>query len=281
MGNLRLTTRLCEDTSTRLRPLCAHTHTHTNTHTRARARVLLRFTRASHVCLCVPCACRWGQVYGGRQWRWPWSLTDMSGLTALHHAAFHSQATACTALLATLRRMVPTDTDSAHAAWLRDPGSLGVTPCEMYAKLHPQNATDKVWGQRSLDNTKPPSNTQLEVLAATWDGSSAYERTGSCSTDASGATLAYAAGTSKAESMGGGEGVGGGLGVRSGLGNVGGGDLPGFWSLMREAWRWKQHPEYHAWALKNVSDTPTHIHTHTCAHARAHTHTHTHTRAHI
>ncbi len=99
-------------------------------------------------------ACRWGQLYGGRQWRWPWSLTDSTGYTALHQAAVYPDASTCAALLATLKRMLPGEVPAAHLVWLHEQGTEGVTPCELFTLQHPNYDTGMLWEQLSAAGAK-------------------------------------------------------------------------------------------------------------------------------
>ncbi len=185
------------------------------------------------VCLYVFVLCRWGQVYGGRQWRWPWPLTDETGYTALHLAAAQPDTGACVALINTVKRMLPGEVAAARQAWLTEPGNVCVAPSELFSALNPEHATEHLWEQASSSDAKARAAETSDITAA---GSSSAGAAG-CSRTAAGSkavpmdasdAAAATAWPSKAE------------------------PVPGFWQLMREAWRWKQGPEYDAWAMRQV-----------------------------
>ncbi len=190
--------------------------------------------------------CRWGHVCGGRQWRWPWSLTDDTGFTPLHYAASEPTLASCTAPIDIFKRMLrSSDVDAARNAWLNEQGALGVTPAELFAAVHPDHeaAGESLWATPSGSSSNAKGSSQ--TAAAT-----AADAAGSSSRGSD------AVGPSKA----GGEGARG-RGVVDDL--VGTGDdlgellepTPGFWALMKEAWQWKPSAEYESWGLKQVNPT--------------------------
>ncbi len=163
-------------------------------------------------------------MYGGRQWRWPWSLTDGSGYTALHHAAGHAEPSVCVALLETVKRMLPGQVPAAHMAWLHEQGRAKATASQLFAALQSDTAIDSLWEQHSSAKPVPVSEDQ----AVAGGSSSAGPASGS-------RTLAEPPSDAPTDSE----------------------PLPSFWGLMREAWRWRQPPEYEAWAFTQVR-SPTH-----------------------
>ncbi len=172
-------------------------------------------------------------MYGGRQWRWPWSLIDGSGYTAMHLAAAQPQASACVALLETVKRMLPGQIPAAHTAWLHEQGTIRMTPSQVFATLHPEEASDSLWEQHSSEAAKPVPASEPQAVAG---GSSSAGPAHASGTDA----VSKAAGASDT------------TGKRPSDALTDSEPLPSFWGLLREAWRWRQPPEYESWALRQV-----------------------------
>ncbi len=158
-------------------------------------------------------------MYGGHQWRWPWSLTDAGGFTALHHAVFQPQPSVCVALLETVKHMLPGQIPAAHAAWVHEQGAVGKTPAQLFLAVHPLHPPASLWEQHST--AKPAPGRQAQAVAA--GPPSAGQANAS-------RTAAESPSDAPTDSE----------------------PLPSFWCLMREAWRWRQPPEYEAWALRQV-----------------------------
>jgi hypothetical protein len=115
--------------------------------------------------MCLLVLCRWGQVYGGRQWRWPWSLTDSEGYTALHLAARQADAGVCVGLIDTIKRMLPGQIPAAHTAWLHEQGGVGRTASQIFTVLNPHGTSDSLWEQQSSASAKPGAASESQGAA--------------------------------------------------------------------------------------------------------------------
>ncbi len=198
---------------------------------------------------------RWGQLYGGRHWRWSWSQTNASGYTALHLAARHSQASTCTALIDTQMRMLPSQAPAAHTAWLHEQGLTGATPSQLFASLHPLHTTQSLWEQHNSDTSKHASETSRDSLVAASAPSLASSNISSNSATGTPPGPESAAGSAASDSTAD-TPAGPAAAAEQPAGAAAAADsqvqLPSYWVLMRDAWRWRQPPEYQVWANRQV-----------------------------
>jgi hypothetical protein len=92
---------------------------------------------------------RWGALYGGPAWAWPWELEDgEQGCTALHLAAAQP---ACAALLETITRTLPPgQVQAARSVWLHGRGVVGASPAEVFALASHGGSVGDVWASHGV-----------------------------------------------------------------------------------------------------------------------------------
>lgn len=169
---------------------------------------------------------RWGMLYGGRQWRWPWPLVDATGCMALHLVMTHSEDVS-RALVETLVRMLGHgEVRAAHQCWLREAGAVGATPAQCFSALHGGRDLEGVWTQGGSADKAPAA-----TATAAAGGSSGGAADGSSGSQPAAVTATSAArrGTLRAY-------------------------LSDEWrDTLMELWRWSPSPQYQQWAREHVS----------------------------